>query len=514
MADVVVIGSGPNGLVGANYLADAGHRVLVLESFDSIGGATASDRGVHPDFIHDVASTFHPLAAASPIIERLALTDFGLVRSKAPAVLGHPRGSDGWHLQVEDVAAMAELLDVEAPGDGARFQAMWTDWAALGADVVKALVTPFPAAKHVRALVSDREHRRLLRTLALPLDQLVKKFRGPTLPLLLAGNAGHSDMSHRMPGSGLMGIVLTMLGHQEGFVVPRGGAQELPNSLARRLGSLGGQIRTNAHVVGIDVTNNRAAGVVLASGERIACDAVIAGVSAPSLYLDLLGRDVVPARILRAMHTFTWDPGTVRVDWALNGPVPWQTPPNVAPGTIHLADDFDQIRRNTDAIRAGIVPSDPFIVAGQMTTSDATRSPAGTESLSAYTRIPQVFVADQAGQLSGTWNNSDLAVFADRVQSRFEVLAPGFESRILARRVWGPTQLQARNANLVNGAIGGGTQLLRNQLIFRPTLGLAGPRTPVLGVFLGSASAHPGGGVHGGPGFAAAMAACKHLASR
>ena len=213
------------------------------------------------------------------------------------------------------------------------------------------------------------------------------------------------------------------------------------------------------------------------------------------------------------MKRFQLDPGTVKVDWALDGPIPWLTEPAHAPGTVHVADSVEaDAARRCGQVRAGAVPAEPFLLAGQMTTTDPTRSPAGTESFWAYTHVPQ---RDQdatpaTATSRGTWDRDDCERFADRMQARIERLAPGFGAAVLARRVLGPRELEARNANLIGGAVNGGTAQLHQELVFRPVPGLGRAETGIRGLYLGSASAHPGGGVHGAPGSNAARAAVLH----
>lgn len=198
------------------------------------------------------------------------------------------------------------------------------------------------------------------------------------------------------------------------------------------------------------------------------------------------------------------------MDWALSGKVPWRSPAAAAAGTVHLAEGLDELTRWSAQIARGLVPDRPFLVFGQMTTSDASRSPVGTESAWAYTHVPHRIRADagQAG-VSGAWTDAEPEAMADRVEEQVERYAPGFRDRVLARRVLAPPALQAANRNLHNGAINGGTAAMHQQLVFRPVPGTGRPETPVPGLYLGSASAHPGGGVHGAPGANAARAALR-----
>lgn len=191
--------------------------------------------------------------------------------------------------------------------------------------------------------------------------------------------------------------------------------------------------------------------------------------------------------------------------------MPWEAPPAYAPGTIHVADSVAQMTEALGQVAAGYVPANPFLLAGQMTTSDPTRSPPGTESMWAYTHVPQQSLGDAGeGGVRGFWDVDDCERFADRMQARIEAKAPGFGSRIIARRVLGPRELEQRNANLIGGAINGGTSQLHQELIFRPVPGLGRAETGIGGLYLGSASAHPGGGVHGAAGANAARAALAH----
>jgi phytoene dehydrogenase-like protein len=238
-------------------------------------------------------------------------------------------------------------------------------------------------------------------------------------------------------------------------------------------------------------------------------------VLASNLYGGLVAPDDLPARVTRGMRRFQLDPGTVKVDWALDGPVPWASPPEVAPGTVHVADSVEQLTEFSGQISAGAVPAAPFLLVGQMSTADPTRSPAGTESLWAYTHVPQHVVRDAGDEgIRGVWDESDRERFADRMQARLERLAPGFGTRVRARRVLGPRELEARDENLVGGAINGGTSALHQQLVLRPVPGLGRAETGVRGLYLASASAHPGGGVHGAPGMNAARAAVAHARIR
>jgi phytoene dehydrogenase-like protein len=239
--------------------------------------------------------------------------------------------------------------------------------------------------------------------------------------------------------------------------------------------------------------------------------AVLADVVASKLFGGLVAPEDLPPRLARDMRSFQLDPGTIKVDWALDGPVPWAVEPPYAAGTVHIADSTTQMSEALAQVTAGAVPRDPFLLTGQMTTTDPTRSPAGTESLWAYTHVPQQAAYDAGeGGIRGVWDRDDCERFADRMQARLTERAPDFESRILARRVLGPREMEARDANLVGGALNGGTANLHQQLVFRPVPGLGRAETGIGGLYLASASAHPGGGVHGAPGMNAARAALAH----
>ncbi|MFD7712669.1 phytoene desaturase family protein [Streptomyces sp. NPDC059786] len=515
MPDAVVIGAGPNGLVAANLLADAGWSVEVLEEQSEPGGAVRHDRGVHPDFVSDVFSSFYPLAAASPVIAGLHLEREGLRWSHAPYVLAHPLTDGRCAVLGRALDDTADALDVFAPGDGDAWRELHEVWERLRPGIVDALFTPFPpvrATARLAARLRGAGGLRLARSLVLPVRRLgEEEFTGAGGRLLLAGNALHADLAPEAAGSGGFGWLMSMLGQTYGFPVPAGGSGALTHALVRRLRGRGGTVRCGDRVEEVVVRGGRAVAVRTAGGETVpARRAVLADVSVPALYGGLVDESHLPGQLLDDLRRFQWDFATFKVDWALDGPVPWTAAQAASAGTVHLADGVDELTRFAAQNAMRLVPDRPFCLFGQMTTADPTRSPLGTESAWAYTHVPHE-VAGDAGDdgLTGSWDERERELMADRVEAQVERFAPGFRALVRARRVLAPPTLQAMNANLCGGAINGGTAAMHQQLVFRPLAGTGRPETPVKGLFLASAGAHPGGGVHGAPGANAARAALR-----
>ncbi|WP_446047687.1 phytoene desaturase family protein [Streptomyces olivaceus] len=515
MPDAVVIGAGPNGLVAANLLADAGWSVTVLEEQPEPGGAVRHDSEVAPGFVNDLFSSFYPLAAASPVLRGLDLEDHGLRWSHAPHVLAHPLSDGTCAVLDRDVAATAASLEAFAPGDGAAWERLHGVWDRYRADIVDALFTPFPpvrAGARLALRLRGGGGLRLARTLVLPVRRMgEEEFRGEGGRLLLAGNALHADLAPEAAGSGGFGWLMSMLGQTYGFPVPVGGAGALTEALVRRLRARGGVVSCGRRVERVLVRERRAAGVRTADGETVtARRAVLADVSVPALYGGLVAPADLPDQVLTDVRRFQWDFATFKVDWALDGPVPWRCEPAAGAGTVHLADGLDELTRFAAQIAMRQVPDRPFSLFGQMTTSDPSRSPRGTESAWAYTHVPHHIRADAGEEgITGSWDSRERELMADRVERHVERFAPGFRALVRARRVLAPPTLQAMDANLEGGAINGGTTAMHQQLVFRPVPGTGRPETPVAGLFLASSGAHPGGGVHGAPGANAARAALR-----
>jgi phytoene dehydrogenase-like protein len=513
--DAVVIGAGPNGLVAAIVLAAAGWRVVVLEANDEPGGAVRTAEVTAPGFRNDLFSAFYPMTAVSPVISELRLEEFGLEWTHAPKVLAHPRREDSAVVLSRDLDVTAASLDRSAVGDGERFRHLFERWRQIEGPLMGSLLRPFPPVRNAGRLLSSAGFDGMVdlgRMSLLPVRRMVEEeFHGESAALLFAGNALHADLTPDASGSALFGWMLVSLGQHHGFPVPVGGAGSITAALVLKARAHGVDLQCGQRVARIEVADDRVVGVTTTAGDHLACPVVLAGCDARALMLQLVGADRLPSSYLRRLQRFQRAASTIKVDWALSAPVPWSDPAVHGAGTVHIADSLDELTMTAAQLSMRQIPDKPFLLIGQMTTADPTRSPPGTESMWAYTHVPQQPVSDAGdGGVRGEWGRSDIDMFAERMERRIERHAPGFMSCILARHVMGPKELQGRDSNLVGGDISGGTAQLHQQLVFRPITGHARPETPIKNLYLASASAHPGGAVHGACGANAARAALLH----
>ena len=485
---VVIIGAGPNGLVCAAHLAAAGVDVVLLEQGDDgfYGGISSAD-GPLPGFRHDICSGFFPLSMASPALRPLV----DEIEWISPStVMAHPF-RDGTALALErDVAATAAGLGPAGPAY-ARFMQPLVDQALPLMDV--ALQPVPPDAREALALASDlrADVLRLAWRAALPAGVTGRRWLGDDRAAAwLAGSTAHSDLDPTSPGGGAFAIVLKLLGHAVGWPFPRGGAQALAESLAGRVRANGGQIRHGTPVEEILIERGGAAGVRLRDGELVDADVVVSTLSAGP-FLRSLPPHALPRGVERRLRRWHYDLGTFKVDFALDAPVPWTAEECRRAGAIHIGDTLSDLVGSFRAGRDSVFPEPPALVIGQHSLFDDTRAPAGKHTLYCYVRSPLSLriPAEQA---------------ADLVQARIEEFAPGFGDIVLGRHVRSPELMEAHNPSMTGGDLAGGSYQLHQQLFLRPHPRMWRTRTPVDGLYFAGASAHPGGGVHGTQGLAAA----------
>jgi phytoene dehydrogenase-like protein len=553
IADAVVIGAGPNGLVAANLLADAGWDVVVCEERAEPGGAVRSGEVTAPGFVHDLYSGFYPLAAGSPYIAQLDLEAHGLRWRRAPVALAHPAADGRCALIAADPAETTASLAEFAPGDGAAWEELMALWRQAEPALLEALFSPLPGpgpAARLALALGPVDLARFARLALAPAGRAAGRFRGEGAATLLAGSALHADLTLGSLGGGIVGLLLCGLGETRGFPFVAGGSGGLTDALVRRLRSRGGEVVCGAAIERIEVAGGRAVAALAADGRRFAARrAIVADCGAPALYRRMLPPAAVPARVRLGLRGFRYDDAAFKVNWALRAPIPWRSAAARRAGTVHVGDGMAGLDRAAREVAAGILPARPFLILGQYAAADPTRAPAGGEAAWAYSRVPRRAQGDAAGEIGagraggpagwpgggrsgGTgerrgsgrsgaagerpaargplaWDAEACERFAARIEAEVERLAPGFRDLVVTRHVQSPGDLEAADRNLAEGAINGGTGRLRGQLFLRPVPGSGSPRTPVAGLYLGSASAHPGGGVHGGPGGNAAVTALR-----
>jgi phytoene dehydrogenase-like protein len=466
----IVVGSGPNGLAAAITLAHAGRSVLVLEGADTLGGGLRSAELTRPGYVHDVCSAIYALARASPCFGALPLADHGVEFLDAPTPLAHPL-NDGTAVTLE---RSVERTAAGLGPDAGAYAALMGPLVAQQENLIPFLVGRSPVTRH--PLAAARFGLLGLRSAV----GLARRFRGERARALFAGLAAHSIQDLRRRPTASFGLVLGLLAHTHGWPIMRGGSQRLAEGLASYFRSLGGEIEVGRAVDSIDE---------LPKSRLTMLDVT------PQQVLRIAGHRL-RGRYARALRRYRYGAGVFKVDWALDGPVPWRAAECARAATVHIGGTLEEIAASEAAVWSGATAEHPFILAVQPSLFDESRAPEGKHTLWAYCHVP----------------NGSREDMTDRIEAQIERFAPGFRESVLARRAHGPAEMQRYNPNYVGGDINGGVQDLW-QLYTRPVVRWNPYSTPVEGLYLCSSSTPPGGGVHGMCGYWAAQSALRAVRS-
>jgi phytoene dehydrogenase-like protein len=468
--DAVIVGAGPNGLAAAITLGRAGRSVLVIEARETPGGGSRSAELTLPGFIHDVCSAIHPLGLASPFFRLLPLQDYGLEWIHPQAPLAHPLDGGTAAVLERSLIETGASLGEDAEAYRRLMEPLAADWEKILDDILG----PFPLPpRHLLATT-----RFGLLALQSASGLIERHFKSEPGRGLFAGMSAHSFLSLKRPISASFGLVLGMLGHAVGWPVARGGSQKIIDALVAYLRSLGGEI-----VLGQPVTS---------MSDLPQAGAVLFDLT-PRQLLKILD-DRLPPGYRSRLEKFRYGPGVFKIDYALDGPIPWRALGCTRAGTVHIGGTFEEVEASEAAVWRGEHPERPFVLLAQQSLFDPSRAPEGKQVAWAYCHVP----------------NGSTVDMTERIEAQIERFAPGFRDLILARSIRNPADLQSYNNNYIGGDINGGVQDIW-QLFTRPVPRLVPYSTPLKGVYICSSSTPPGGGVHGMCGFQAARAILRRV---
>jgi phytoene dehydrogenase-like protein len=469
--DAVIVGSGPNGLAAAIALAREGFVVCVLEAKDTIGGGARTEELTLPGFRHDICSAIHPMALVSPFMRSLPLAEHGLEWAYSPAAIAHPL-DDG-------TAATLELsLDATASRlgeDEKAYRELMQPFASNAGQLFDEILRPIlalPLPKHPLTLA----HFGMLGLRSA--KQLASRFRTPHARALLGGAAAHSFIPLEKFGSASFGMALILAGHAIGWPAAKGGSSAIIDAMASYLRSLGGVIETGQRVRSL----------------RDLPPATVAIFDVTPIQLAYIASDQLPTTYVRKLGRFRYGPGVFKVDWALDGPIPWKAAECARSATVHVGGTIEEIAAHERSVFYGKMTEKPFVLVAQQSMFDETRAPVGKHTGWAYCHVPHGSTIDAT----------------EAIESQIERFAPGFRDRILARRTINPAQYEEHNANFVGGDIAGGANTM-SQFLTRPFAKLDPYSTPNPRIFICSSSTPPGGGVHGMCGYWAARSVLKRV---
>lgn len=467
--DAVVIGSGPNGLAAAITLAQAGCSVCVYEAQSTIGGGMRTAELTLPNFKHDICSAIHPLGAGSPFFRTLPLKEHGLCWIQPELSLAHPFDNGTVATLARSIEQTAQSLGVDYKRYKRLITPLVNHWDSIAEEILRPLRIP----RHPIAMGRFGIFAGLPATLLSKLwfkDEIARGF--------FAGLSAHSFLKMEQLISSSFGLVLGILGHKVGWVIPEGGSQSIADALGSYFKSLGGEIVVNHPISSMNDLPYAQAYFFNTSPQHLA---QIAG-------------DRLPNNYTRRLNKFRHGPGVFKIDWALDAPIPWKFPECAKAGTVHLGATLAEISTSERAIWRGEHVEKPYVLVTQQSLFDPTRAPEGKHTAWAYCHVP-----------SGSTVN-----MTKHIENQIVRFAPKFREVILKRHIMNSVDFESYNANYRGGDINGGVQDLF-QLFARPMLRVNPYSTPAKDIYLCSASTPPGGGVHGMAGYHAAQRALKHL---